>query len=172
MKNKLINCLVAKTNIQITFSTKEQWDAYKENRTNLLAIKLKNDFNIGKDFQDAEKELDFVINGFNYKKAVVFAMALSFIIINRNITVHAATTIVGEEGLTKLGEKFVGLIQMAGYWICFAKGLIDIIKEVLKGGEKADGIAKILIKYTLAFSSFYLLPVLFDMIKGSFTIAT
>lgn len=170
MKNKLINCLVAKTNIQITFSTKEQWDAYRENRTNLLAIKLKNDFNIGKNFEDAEKELDFVINGFNYKKAVVFAMALSFVIINRNITAHAAT-FIGEDGLVSLGENFVGLIQTAGYWICFAKGLIDIIKEVLKGGEKADGIAKILMKYTLAFSSFYLLPVLFDMIKRSFVVA-
>lgn len=169
MKNKLINCLVEKSKMQVTFSN-EQWNAYKENRTNLLAIKLKHDFNIGKDFKNAEDNLSFVINGFDYSKAIVFAMALSFMIINSNITAYATTTFVGEEGLTNLGQKFVNLIQLAGYWICFSKGLIDIIKEVLKGGEKADGIAKILVKYTLAFSSFYLLPVLFDMIKGSFVI--
>lgn len=170
MKNKLINCLVEKSKMQVTFSA-EQWSAYKDNRTNLLAIRLKNDFNIGKDFKFTEENLDLKVGGFDFTKVIVFGMALSFIIINTNITAYATTTVIGEEGLRLLGEKFVSLIQMAGYWICFAKGLIDIIKEVLKGGEKADGIAKILIKYTLAFSSFYLLPVLFDMIKGSFQIS-
>lgn len=165
MKNSLINCLIEKSNITVTFS-KEQWEAYVNNDTNLLSIKLKNDFNIGNNFSLSKYAKDNKVN-FNYKKAVVFGLSLLFLVVNCNINAYA-DTVAGTEGLQKLGETFVELIQLAGYWICFAKGLIDVIKEVLKGGDKTDGIGKILVRYTLAFASFYLFPVLFDLIKKSF----
>lgn len=166
MKNSLVNCLIEKSNITVTFS-KSQWDAYVNNETNLLAIKLKNDFNIGNDFSLDRYAKDNKVN-FKYKKFVVFGLSLLFVIVNYNINAYA--DVPGAEGLQRFGETFIELIQLAGYWICFARGLIDIIKEVLKGGDKSDGIGKILIRYTLAFASFYLLPVLFNLIRNSFTV--
>lgn len=161
MKNKLINCLVEKSKIQIIF-TEQQWRDYKENKTNLLAVKLNRDFNTIK-----TKNLNisqFNIDTAKYKKVIVFGITLTLLIISSNIKTYAA---VNTDGLEELGRTFVNLIQLAGYWLCFSKGLIDIIKEVLKGGDKAEGIAKILINYTLAFASFYLLPTLFDLIKST-----
>lgn len=161
MKNKLINCLIEKSNIQVTF-TEEQWRAYRENKTNLLAVKLNKDLNIN----PIKNQNSFQFNSdiAKYKKVIVFGMTLTLIIISSTIKTYAA---VNTNGLEELGRTFVDLIQIAGYWLCFSKGLIDIIKEVLKGGDKAEGIAKILINYTLAFASFYLLPTLFNLIKGS-----
>lgn len=161
MKNKLINCLIEKSNIQVTF-TEEQWRDYKNNKTNLLAVKLNNNFNINS-IQNSNL-LNFNINNSKYKKIIVFGITLTLIIISTNIKTYAAAN---TDGLEELGRTFVDIIQLAGYWLCFSKGLIDIIKEVLKGGDKAEGIAKILINYTLAFASFYLLPTLFDLIKTS-----
>lgn len=161
MKNKLINCLIEKSNIQVTF-TEQQWRDYRENKTNLLAIKLNRSFNISP-IQNSHS-FNFDINNPKYKKIIVFGMTLTLIIISSNLKTYAA---INTDGVDRLGKTFVDLIQLAGYWLCFSKGLIDIIKEVLKGGDKAEGIAKILINYTLAFASFYLLPTLFDLIKTS-----
>lgn len=161
MKNKLINCLIQKSNIQVTF-TEQQWRDYKENKTNLLAVKLNRDFNINP-LQNLNT-FQFNIDTLKYKKIIVFGMTLTLLIISSNIKTYAS---INTDGIDRLGKTFVDLIQLAGYWLCFSKGLIDIIKEVLKGGDKAEGIAKILINYTLAFASFYLLPTLFDLIKTS-----
>ena len=153
MKNKLINCLVEKANIEICFN-KEQWANYRRNEKSLLQICLEKDnsYKFELDLNKYRKYLNF---------GIVFAIAYFLM----TVPAYAAT---GVAGMESLGETFVSLIQTAGYWICFAKALIDIIKEVLKGGDKAEGIGKILVKYVLAFSSFYVLPMIFNIIKSNF----
>lgn len=152
MKSKIINCLITFSNVEMTF-TAEEWRAYKNNEINSLDVLLGHNCNI-----------DIL----RYKRYVTcgVTMAISFIL----MTLEAnATTFNGLETIDNLGATFVGIIQQAGYWICFAKGLVDVIKELLKGGDKADSIGRILFKYVLAFASFYLLPFLFNIIKENFS---
>lgn len=152
MKSKIINCLITFSNVEVTF-TLEEWRAYNNNEITSLEVILGHSCNV-----DVIK----------YKKYMTFAvtMAVSFVL----MTLEAnASTFKGIETIDNLGATFVGIIQQAGYWICFAKGLVDIIKELLKGGDKADSIGRILFKYVLAFASFYLLPFLFNIIKENFS---
>lgn len=153
MKHKLINCLVTISNVEVTFS-QQQWTDYKNNDVSLFNVATNDAFNI-----------DLI----RYKRYITFGVALSLGFLLTTVQANASTS-VGPDSITNLGRTFVSIIQQAGYWICFAKGLIDIIKEVLKGGDKAEGIGKIMVKYVLAFSSFYLLPFLFDMIKNNFAV--
>ena len=152
MKHKVVNCLIEMANIEVCFN-EEQWRRYRQNETSLLGVALENSF----DFQM-----------YKYSKYINFGISLSVAYLFMTVQANASTT-VGVGAIDELGKTFVLLIQQAGYWICFAKGLIDIIKEVLRGGDKAEGIGRILVKYVLAFSSFYLLPFFFDLIKGNFS---
>lgn len=155
MKHTAVNCLVQLANIEVCFSY-EQWQKYKNNEVSLLQVALSNN-------------VAFKIDTYKYKQYINFGISLA--VAHFLLTIEAnASTLSGLDSIDSLGATFVNLIQQAGYWICFAKGLIDIIKELLRGGDKVEGIGKILIKYVLAFSSFYLLPFFFDLIKGNFTI--
>lgn len=150
MKSKLINSLVTLTNVEVVF-TLDEWKAYKNDEITSLDIILEHKYN-----------MEF----YKYRKFITFGVTLAISFILMSLEAHAAT--VGDvNSIDLLGEKFVHMIQKAGYWICFAKGLVDIIKELLKGGDKADGIGRIMFKYVLAFASFYLLPFCFDLIRTS-----
>lgn len=151
MKHKVVNCLIEMANIEVCFN-EEQWRRYRQNETSLLGVALENSF-------------DFQV--YKYNKYINFGISLSVAYLFMTVQANAST-LAGSESIDNLGRTFVYLIQQAGYWICFAKGLIDIIKEILRGGDKAEGIGRILVKYVLAFSSFYLLPFFFDLIKGNF----
>lgn len=151
MKHKIVNCLIEMANIEVCFN-EEQWRRYKQNETSLLGVALENSF-------------DFQV--YKYNKYINFGISLSVAYLFMTVQANAST-LAGLESIDTLGRTFVHLIQQAGYWICFAKGIVDIIKEVLRGGDKAEGIGKILVKYVLAFSSFYLLPFFFDLIKDNF----
>lgn len=150
MKTNLINSLITLSNVEVVF-TADEWKSYRNNEITSLDIILEHKYNI--EFYKYRKYLNFGIT-----------LAVSFII----MTLEANASVVdGMKTIDNLGATFVGIIQQAGYWICFAKGLVDIIKELLKGGDKADSIGRIMFKYVLAFASFYLLPFCFDLIKGS-----
>ena len=153
MKNNLINSLVELSNVQITFN-REQWLLYKDNELNLLQITIGN-------------SLKFNCDLFLYRKYLRFSVALAIAFFMSTVEANATTTI-NSEAIDRLGQAFVSIVQQAGYWICFAKGLMDIIKEVMRGGDKAEGIGRIVVKYVLAFASFYLLPLGFDLIKNNF----
>ena len=153
MKNKVINCLIQLSNIEVTY-TKEQWELYRNNEINLLDVTLSNKLNT-----------DYFV----YRRYIRFGITLAVAHFFMTVNANASTLTSSTESIEKLGQTFVTFIQIAGYWICFAKGLLDIIKEVLRGGDKADGIGRILIKYVLAFSSFYLLPFAFDLIRSNFS---
>lgn len=154
MKSKVITCITSLVNIETTFNA-DEWRAYRNNAITELDLFLDHNYNT-----------DFI----KYKKYLLFGVTLSvsFFLMTVNANAETLTAFSSMEKIDKLGATFVRLIQQAGYWICFAKGLIDIIKELLKGGDKADGIGKIMIKYVLSFSAFYLFPFFFDLIKSCF----
>ena len=54
------------------------------------------------------------------------------------------------------------------YWICLIKGLVDVGREVSRGGDNIGNIGKIVLKYVLAFATLYIMPYLFDLVRDNF----
>lgn len=65
-----------------------------------------------------------------------------------------------------LGFKMLGVLRSVGYWICICMCLVEVLKSLMQGDTK--GIAKIIVKYLIGFSTLYFLPWAFDAIKESF----
>jgi hypothetical protein len=81
------------------------------------------------------------------KKQVVFVLGSIFYVQD---IVHAA------DGLDKIdigGRKILAIVQKIGYWVCLVGCIIDIVKSLMQGDTRS--IAKIMMKYGLAFASLY-----------------
>lgn len=70
------------------------------------------------------------------------------------------------KGIDPLGWKLLGLIRQYAYWILLLYCIVEIIRAGLNGDSKKT--FPILMKYLIIFASMYLVPELFDAIKGSF----
>lgn len=97
--------------------------------------------------------------------------------LKRNLTVFTLATAMylnpvvayAEADLTKidgLGNRFLNTIRVGGYWIILIVAVADIIRIAIKGSKNEIGNA--IIKYLLIYSSMYILPLLFDMIREVF----
>lgn len=97
--------------------------------------------------------------------------------LKRNITIFTLATTMylnpvvayAETDLTKidgLGNRFLNTIRIGGYWIILIVAVADIIRIAMKGGKNEIGNA--IIKYLVIYSSMYILPLLFDMIREVF----
>jgi hypothetical protein len=67
-----------------------------------------------------------------------------------------------------LGNTFLSIIRRVGYWIALISALTEIIKTAMRGGNNTAEIGKIIMKYLLIYASLYLMPYLFDLVKGAF----
>lgn len=137
--------IVKSLNIEVVMSW-EEWVMYKKGELTLTEIKL------------GYKEKDLI------KKVLVVSLAYFFI-------EQSKVFAYGPDGLNAidtLGNKFLSIAQQITYWICIVMAIVDVAKEVLKGSNQASGIGKVLMKYVLAFTSIYLIPWLFDLIRESF----
>lgn len=65
------------------------------------------------------------------------------------------------------GMLLLEVVRRFGYWVCIIMCITEIIRTLMRGDY--EGIGKIVMKYSLAFASFYFLPYLFDIIKGIFS---
>lgn len=64
------------------------------------------------------------------------------------------------------GNTILGIVRRIGYWCCIIGCIIDIIKALMNGDTKS--IAKIMMKYALAFGALYIFPWILDLIKSIF----
>lgn len=64
------------------------------------------------------------------------------------------------------GNTILGIVRKIGYWCCIVGCIIDIIKALMQGDTRS--IAKIMMKYALAFSALYIFPWILDLIKSIF----
>ncbi|BDR80996.1 hypothetical protein [Clostridium tetani] len=79
-------------------------------------------------------------------------------------TVNAATDTFGK--IDKAGSTILGIVRKIGYWICIVGCILDIIKALMQGDTR--NVAKIMMKYALAFSALYVFPWILDLIKSIF----
>lgn len=77
-----------------------------------------------------------------------------------------ANTTANVAKINQAGNTILGICRTIGYWTCILMCISSIIKDLLQGDTRS--IAKIITKYALAFSSFYLLPWILDIIKDIF----
>ena len=78
----------------------------------------------------------------------------------------ASTTVDALAKVNTAGSTFMSIIRTVGYWICILMCIVEILKALMQGNSKAIG--NIIIKYLLAFSAFYFMPWLFDLVKDIF----
>ena len=76
-------------------------------------------------------------------------------------TVYAAA-----KGIDSLGWTLLGLVRHWAYWILLIWCIVDVIKSGLSGESKKT--LPIILKYVIIFASMYLIPSIFDAIKGAF----
>ena len=94
------------------------------------------------------KMLVFTVAGLNYASKVL------------------ADTTEAMAKVDKAGFTLLGLIQTIGYWLCLIMCVVEILKSIMNGSSKSVG--GIMIKYLLIFTSLFLMPFLFDLIKEIF----
>lgn len=68
--------------------------------------------------------------------------------------------------IDKAGSTILGICRTIGYWACLISCICEIIKSLMQGDTKS--IAKIMMKYALAFAALYFFPWLLDIIKDIF----
>lgn len=74
---------------------------------------------------------------------------------------------VGTEKLDIAGNRLLNIVRYLGKFACLFFCFAEIIKSLAEGDIKSIG--KIIMKYCIAFSSFYFLPWVFDVIKECFS---
>ncbi|APC82171.1 hypothetical protein [Clostridium botulinum] len=68
--------------------------------------------------------------------------------------------------IDKAGNTILGIARKIGYWVCIIGCIIDIIRSLMQGDTKS--IAKIMMKYALAFAALYIFPWMLDLIRSIF----
>jgi len=70
------------------------------------------------------------------------------------------------KGIDALGWTLLGLIRQYAYWVLLIWCIVEVIKSGV-GGESKKALS-IVMKFVIIFASMYLLPNLFNVIKGAF----
>jgi hypothetical protein len=100
-------------------------------------------------------------NNKRLEKLLIFTVAgIGFLKEN----VYAATDPMGKVDIA--GATFLGILRTIGYWLCLIFCILEILKILMNGQSKDIG--KIIIKYLLVFSTLYVLPWMFELIKAIF----
>ncbi|SDO88933.1 hypothetical protein [Clostridium gasigenes] len=76
-----------------------------------------------------------------------------------------------EEGLRRtdvVGNEILTILQRVGFWVAVIGCIVEILISVFKKGGGTKEIMAIIFKWLLIFSSFYIVPTLFNFIKDSF----
>lgn len=99
-----------------------------------------------------------------FKKQLIIGIGATLFLVNNTDYVLAADL----GAIDKLGNTFLDIVRRVGYWIALICALVEIIRTSMRGGNNSSEIGKIIMKYLLIYASLYLMPYLFDLVKGAF----
>ena len=103
-------------------------------------------------------------NKSNYKRLEKLTVLTVAMIGLARDNVYAATDAMGKVDVA--GNTFLGVLRTLGYWLCLIFCILEILKSLMNSQSKDIG--KIIIKYLLVFSTLYVLPWAFALIKAIF----
>ncbi|MBU3098404.1 MULTISPECIES: hypothetical protein [Clostridium] len=89
-----------------------------------------------------------------------------FVITLLGCTLYFKNVFASTKGIDSLGWTLLGLIRHWAYWILLIWCIVDVVKSGLSGDSKKT--LPIVLKYVIIFASMYLIPVIFDAVKGAF----
>lgn len=108
-----------------------------------------------------------------YQNVEVLANKLSknkrhkrFLITLLGLSLYFKNVFAATKGIDALGWTLLGLIRHWAYWILLIMCIVEVIKSGLNGDSKKS--LPIIMKFVVIFASMYLIPVIFDAIKGAF----
>lgn len=157
MKKNLIDSLIVCTNTKVNF-THEMWTDYKNGDITLAEVKQLNilDEKIG----ELDSKTHTVV-------ATILAGFLTGVEMYKNSL--AVTTFANAplSGIDKVGNIFLGIFKRISFWIILIMAFIELGKAVLRGAPITE-ILGVVFKYGLIYASVFLLPEMFDLIRGSF----
>lgn len=128
---------------------------YSNSTLDKIKKEHKNKYN--SEFEFVAKHIN---SNFKLKKEAVFILGSLFYV---NDIVNAADPL-GK--IDKAGNTILSIVRKIGYWCCIIGCIIDIIRALMQGDTKS--IAKIMMKYALAFAALYMFPWILDLIKSIF----
>lgn len=158
MKKNFIDNLIVCTNTKVTFN-REMWTAYKNGDITLSEVKELNmlDKKIGELDSKTYTVLVTITAGF-FTGLKMYQDTL------------AVSAFAGEgalSGIDKIGNIFLGIFKRVAFWIILIMGFVELAKAVLRGAPVTE-IIGVVFKYGLIYASVFLLPEMFDAIKGVF----
>jgi len=103
-----------------------------------------------------------IINNKNLKKITIFALA-GLMYAEKAL----AATVDASKKINTAGSTIFEICRNIGYWACLIMCIIEIIRSLMQGDTK--GISKIISKYVVGFGALYIVPWIFDLIKGIFS---
>lgn len=144
--NKIMEVL----NIEVTLN-KEDLQAYREGNKSTLNIYLSNNKDV------VEKSEKLLIYGL----ALAIGISKSF-----NSYGPAVACAGGLESIDRLGSKFLDILRHGGEILILLETIIEVIRTCLKGGDNMAEIAKLIISRIVCVAIMYILPEIFDAVKG------
>ncbi|MBX4259711.1 hypothetical protein KTC96_24615 (plasmid) [Clostridium estertheticum] len=82
------------------------------------------------------------------------------------VSLYFKDVFAAAKGIDMLGWTLLGLIRRYAYWVLLIWCIGEVIKSGL-GGESKKTLS-IVMKYVIIFASMYIIPGVFDAIRGSF----
>jgi len=89
-----------------------------------------------------------------------------FLITLLGLSLYAKNVFAAGKGIDALGWTLLGLIRHWAYWILLIWCIVEVIKSGINGDSKKT--LPIIMKFVIIFASMYLIPGIFDAIKGAF----
>lgn len=140
---------------EVTF-THQQWKMYKNKELSLLEIKQLN-------YLDNEISK---LKGKNYNILVFLSASALMAIKKYEDGLCVSCSNLG--AIDKLGNTFLGVFKGIAHWVILIVAFIELIKAIMKGGNSTTEIIGLVFKYAVIYSSIYLIPEVFDMVKETF----
>lgn len=106
-----------------------------------------------------EEFAKFVLKDKNLTRKTVFVMA-------NLLSVDKVVLASNVGAIDKAGSMLFSICKNFGYWVALIMCIIEIIKSLMQNDTKS--ISKIVVKYVIAYASFYFLPWIFTLIEECF----
>ena len=111
--------------------------------------------------EDMDLIAKHIISNSKTKKRFIVALATLFFLTD---TVFAADPMAK---INVAGNTILNIVRTIGYYCCLIGCIIDIIKVLMQGDTKS--VAKVMMKYGLAYGALFIFPWIMDLIKSIFS---
>lgn len=103
------------------------------------------------------------------KKELTNTLDKSIVLMSSFMVMLPSTMYIASEhtkGLNEAGEQLLSIGKDIGYWVCIIMCIYEMVKNLIQGDTKDT--ARILIKYSIAYASLFIIQRILDFIRYNF----